>query len=58
MGVQSSKLPFRSCIDQLATTSVEPSAHEFWDELWKSSLSAEDIFETITIEDIRKIVQV
>lgn len=58
MGAQSSKEQFSSILSQLTTTDIDPTNHDFWDELWKTSLPPEDIFEVITPADIRKIISV
>ena len=36
-------------------TEVSPEAHDFWDELWKLTTTAEDIFELIPAEDVRSL---
>lgn len=38
------------------TEDVDSSKNEFWDELWKSVLSAEEIFELVSADDVRKLI--
>ena len=40
MGATSSKNTFAEIINQLLEADVDPSDHDFWDELWKTSLNA------------------
>ena len=39
MGGQSSKQIFGDIIQQLLASDIDSSNHEFWDTLWKSSLT-------------------
>jgi hypothetical protein len=41
MGASGSKESFTTLVQRLQEAEVLPSEHEVWDELWKSSLSAE-----------------
>jgi hypothetical protein len=56
MGGQSSKAVFAGIVGTLLEKEVESTEHEFWDELWKTVLTVEDIFELISADDVRKII--
>jgi hypothetical protein len=56
MGGSSSKAVFSGIVVKLINTDVDPAEHDFWDELWKTVLSTEDIFELISPEDVRKLI--
>jgi hypothetical protein len=56
MGGVSSKESFGFIIHKLLTTDIEPTDHGFWDELWKTTLTTEDIFDVISPADVRKLV--
>ena len=58
MGGQSSKEQLSSIVARLSSSSIDPTDHEFWDELWKTSLAPEDIFDVIKPADVRKIISV
>lgn len=57
MGGNSSKVQFKGTIQRLLSTEVAASDHEFWDELWKTSLSTEEIFEVVSVADIKSIIE-
>jgi hypothetical protein len=57
MGGQSSKSVFTGLVNILLEKDVDPNDHEFWDELWKTVLTVEEIFEVIHPDDVRKMVQ-
>lgn len=57
MGGASSKQIFTDIVTQLKSTDVRSDDHEFWDELWRTTLTAEEIFELITPDDVRAIVE-
>ena len=56
MGGASSKQVFERIVKQLTTKDVEPTDHEFWDQLWKTDISVEEIFDLITPNDVRKLI--
>ena len=58
MGAESSKQQFVHIIDTLKTSNIEATNHEFWDELWKTTLPIDEIFEVIEFKDIRQIIRV
>ena len=35
---------------------VPPTDYDFWDELWKCSLSVDEIFELISVDDVKKLL--
>lgn len=57
MGGQNSKTAFVEIIGKLRTEDVDPNEHEFWDELWKTALNIEDIFEIISANDVRTLIK-
>lgn len=57
MGAASSKQVFSGIVLRLNAEDINPSDHEFWDELWKSALSVEDIFEIVTADDVRSLIR-
>ncbi len=56
MGGQNSKELFEGIVNRLLTTDIQPTDHEYWDELWKTSLTAEEVFEVISSSDVRILV--
>ena len=56
MGGASSRTVFTQIVKQLKTTDVDPNDQDFWDDLWKTTLTVEDIFELITPDDVRAII--
>jgi hypothetical protein len=56
MGGVSSRQAFKIAIENLQSSQVDPSGHEFWDQLWKTTLTVDEIFELAPAEDIRKIM--
>jgi hypothetical protein len=56
MGGVSSRQAFTQIIAHLQTKDVDPNDHEFWDELWKTTLTVEEIFELASAEEIQKIL--
>ena len=56
MGGTSSRTAFCDIVKQLKSVDVDPQDQDFWDDLWKTSLSVEDIFELITPDDVRVII--
>eukprot|EP01036_Dinobryon_divergens_P054041 gene54041-72222_t len=56
MGTTTSKGIFSDIVSRLLQADVDSSEHEFWDELWKISLSVGDIFSVISPEDVRKLI--
>jgi len=57
MGGQSSRAIFTDIVTQLKTTDVDPNDHDFWDDLWKTTLNVDDIFELIQPEDVRLLIE-
>ncbi len=41
MGASSSREVYSQIIARLLSSDVDPSEHEFWDELWKTTLTVE-----------------
>jgi hypothetical protein len=56
MGGQSSKATFTELIHNLSEKDIDPGDHEFWDELWKTVLPSEEIFEILPAEEVRKLL--
>jgi hypothetical protein len=56
MGGASSKSTFSNIVTQILVSDIEQSNHAFWDDMWKTVLTAEDVFELISAEDVRKII--
>ena len=56
MGSVSSKVQFERIVRQLTTKDIEPTDHDFWDNLWKTDISTEEIFELISATDVRKVI--
>lgn len=57
MGGSSSKAQFTHLISRLLSADVDPAEHDFWDELWKTPLSTEDIFALISPDAVRKLIK-
>ena len=56
MGGLSSKEKFGVVLTKLADEDVDPALHDFWDEVWKTSLTSEEIFEVATTESLKAIL--
>mmetsp|Transcript_33988 Transcript_33988/g.34636 ORF Transcript_33988/g.34636 Transcript_33988/m.34636 type:complete len:901 (-) Transcript_33988:376-3078(-) len=56
MGASNSRGAFPDIVQQLLQTDIDPADHDFWDELWKYPLSANDIFTVISPDDVRKLI--
>lgn len=56
MGGASSKTIFSDIVSKLLTNDIEQTNHEFWDEMWKTVLPIEEIFDSITPENVRKLI--
>jgi hypothetical protein len=56
MGGASSKTVFAGIVSRILSEDVDPANNEFWDELWKTNLSVEEIFEMVSPDDVRKLV--
>lgn len=56
MGGASSKQTFTQLIHSLMEKDIDSGDHEFWDELWKTVLTTEEIFEILLPDDIRKLI--
>ena len=50
MGPSSSKTHFAGIITNLLTSDIAGDDYDFWDDLWKVSLTTEEIFELISVE--------
>lgn len=57
MGGTPSKVLFTSIVSRLLSSDVEPTDHDFWDDLWKTSLTAEEVFELIGPDNVRKLLK-
>lgn len=57
MGGASSKVTFATHVQTLLEKKVDSNDHEFWDELWRTVLTVEEIFEIITPDDVRKMIK-
>eukprot|EP01035_Chromulina_nebulosa_P018871 gene18871-24658_t len=57
MGVQSSKQQFSEIIQILLKKQIETTNHDFWDELWKTTLPIDELFDVITPNEVRKIIK-
>ena len=55
-GASSKESFFRDIVHKLLTTDIEPTDHAFWDDLWKTTLNTEEIFEVITPAAVRKLI--
>ena len=55
MGGVSSRQAFTQIIAHLQTRDVDPNDHGFWDDLWKTTLTVEEIFELAPAQEIQKI---
>lgn len=56
MGNQTSRELFISTYQQLLTSNVESTDPEVWDDLWKSNLSIDDVFELISPQSVRRLI--
>jgi hypothetical protein len=56
MGGSSSKQTFTELIHVLLEKDMDSNEHEFFDELWKTVLTIEEIFEVISAEDMRRMI--
>lgn len=56
MGGVSSRQTFTQAIAHLQSRDVDPNGHAFWDGLWKTTLTVDEIFELAPAEEIRKIM--
>lgn len=56
MGGASSRSIFTGIVGKMMTEDIPSSNNEFWDELWKTILTVEEIFELVQPEDVRKII--
>lgn len=57
MGGSSSKATFATHVQTILERPVDSNDHEFWDELWRTVLTTEEIFEIITPDDVRKLIK-
>jgi hypothetical protein len=56
MGGASSKSVFSGSITKILAEDVDSSNNAFWDELWKTDLTVQDIFEIVQPDDVRKLI--
>lgn len=56
MGGVSSRQTFTQAIAHLQSRDVDPNGHAFWDDLWKTTLTVDEIFELAPAGEIRKIM--
>ena len=56
MGGASSKSVFTGIVKKILTEEVDASNNAFWDELWKTTLTVEEIFELVQPDDVRKLI--
>eukprot|EP00605_Chrysophyceae_sp_TOSAG23-4_P001967 GSChrysophyteH1.ASY1.ANO1.2178.1 assembled CDS len=56
MGGLSSKQQFELVLDKLAKEDIDPGDHEFWSEVWKTTLSCEEIFDAASPDAVRAIM--
>lgn len=57
MGGTSSKATFATHVQTILEKTVDSNDHDFWDELWRTVLTIEEIFEIITPDDCRKLIR-
>ena len=57
MGGLTSKQAFEEIFEKLQEKDIEAGNHEFWDELWKTKLSVNEIFEVASPAKIRAIIR-
>jgi len=57
MGGASSKSTFSSIVQQILISDIESNNHSFWDDMWKTVLTASDVFDLISADDVRKIIE-
>lgn len=57
MGAASSKTIFTNILSRVLVEDVDAANNDFWDELWKTTLSVEEIFEIVTPDHIRKLIE-
>lgn len=56
MGNSSSKTGFGKSLQRLSSEDIDAGEQEFWDQLWKTPLSAEEIFEVMSPEAVRSLI--
>lgn len=56
MGGASSKQTFTELVHVLLEKDIDNNDHEFWDEMWKTVLTIEEIFEVISADNVRRLV--
>lgn len=56
MGGASSKQTFSKLVQALLEKEIKPDDHEFWDELWRTVLTPQEVFEIISPDDVRKLI--
>jgi len=53
MGASASKIKFKESLTSLTTKDISSTDTEFWDELWKTPSSSEEVFELLTPSNAR-----
>lgn len=56
MGGSSSKENFSDMLNKLLVMNIDSNQHDFWDELWKTILPVQDLFDIVSPETIRKLI--
>lgn len=56
MGNTPSKDIFSVIVQNLLAKDIDPNNHAYWDELWKTALSAEDLFDIFPAASVRKLI--
>lgn len=56
MGASQSKVTFSALAGRLKDTVIDESDSAFWDEFWKTTLTAEEIFELFNVDGVRSII--
>lgn len=56
MGGASSKTIFTGIVGKMLVEDIPSTNNEFWDELWKTVLTVEEIFELVRPDDVRKLI--
>lgn len=56
MGGASSKSIFTESVKKILSEDVDPLNNTFWDDLWKTNLTIEEIFEVVQPDDVRKLI--
>eukprot|EP01039_Chlorochromonas_danica_P009253 gene9253-10216_t len=57
MGGANSKSTFARLVKSLSEKDIDGVDHEFWDELWRTVLTPQEIFEIISPDDVRMLIE-